>query len=622
LTNENWITAFNSTANPLVYTYDKASNVLSATDFFSSLAYTYDHRNRVKSVDNQGTQQSPRVVLNYTYDVASNLTSVAETIDGVVGATTSYAYDALNRTTRLTQAGGGTSDKRVDLVHNPLGQVTGIERFSDLAGTQSVAATDHVFDALNRLTSVSHRRGATTLASDAVSYDPVDRVMQQVDGDGTSNFVYDNRDQLRSADHTQAGLTDESFTYDANGNRVSSVAHGSGYQTGPGNRLLTDGTFNYQYDAEGNMVRRTEIATGNFRTYLYDHRNRITFIRDRNAADTETISFSTFRYDTLNRRIFRSEERTPAIFGETLVEYFVFDRDDVLLEFSDPDGTNPQSSPLPPTFSRRYLHGPAIDQVFAEEDADGALWHFTDHLGSTTDLVDSQGEVQNHVVYDSFGRVVSQSDPTESSRYLFTGREFESLSGLYYYRARFYDPTVGRFLSEDPLGFGAGDVNPYRYVGNDPLANTDPLGLCKYASANYVDEIKVNDKWTDPMNSEDTDAGPRYRTSPSEPWQPLVAGMDLQSGDEVYTRGANVVVKIGGTAILHLEPDTVLKVPQTNEEFEKDRAAYLERTSILEQLNPLRPVTPDDMKFLNFPKTKDAIGGIKLRPDDTTYIVH
>ena len=79
-------------------------------------------------------------------------------------------------------------------------------------------------------------------------------------------------------------------------------------------------------------------------------------------------------------------------------------------------------------------------------------------------------------MYGAFGNVVVETNPSAGDRFKFTGREFDATTGLYYYRARYYDPALGRFTSQDPLGFGAGDANLYRYGSNDPLRYTDPTG--------------------------------------------------------------------------------------------------------------------------------------------------
>lgn len=131
-----------------------------------------------------------------------------------------------------------------------------------------------------------------------------------------------------------------------------------------------------------------------------------------------------------------------------------------------------------PALSHRYLHGPAVDMILADEKIEGGvLWPLTDHLGSVRDLVDSSGDLQNHLVYDSFGNITSESNDAVDHIFGYTGRERDEESHLNYYRARYYDPEAGRFISNDPIGFSAGDANLYRYVGNQPTTFTDPSGL-------------------------------------------------------------------------------------------------------------------------------------------------
>jgi RHS repeat-associated protein len=105
----------------------------------------------------------------------------------------------------------------------------------------------------------------------------------------------------------------------------------------------------------------------------------------------------------------------------------------------------------------RYFNGPGVDFVLAEEKGDGAiLWALADNQGSVRDLVNESGAIVSHISYDSFGRVLIRTGNVDF-RYGYTGRERDEETGLEYYRACYYDAAVGRFISEDPIGFGAGD---------------------------------------------------------------------------------------------------------------------------------------------------------------------
>jgi RHS repeat-associated protein len=122
--------------------------------------------------------------------------------------------------------------------------------------------------------------------------------------------------------------------------------------------------------------------------------------------------------------------------------------------------------------------GPAIDMVLADEQVyNELLWTLTDNQGSVRDLVDNAGTVESHIDYSSFGKVDLITDDLAQTLYGFTGRERDAETGLNYHRARYYDPVVGRWLSEDPISFGGGDTNLYRYVFNNSVLYTDPTGM-------------------------------------------------------------------------------------------------------------------------------------------------
>jgi len=114
--------------------------------------------------------------------------------------------------------------------------------------------------------------------------------------------------------------------------------------------------------------------------------------------------------------------------------------------------------------------------------ADLVQWTLTDHLNTVRDIAKYDPQtgtptVVNHLVYDAFGRVTSETNPAVDSLFLFTARPFDQDTQLQNNLNRWYDASVGRWLSEDPIGFAGGDGNLYRYVSNGPSGRFDPLGL-------------------------------------------------------------------------------------------------------------------------------------------------
>jgi RHS repeat-associated protein len=455
---ETWLDHSGNAINAISYSYDAASQLKTVTDINSSYTYTYDLAGRLIETDNIGTNGVPNVKLNYSYDAVNNLISAIDTINGQVKGATAYTYDGLDRTTRIIQTGNGVANKRIDMTYDAASQMIGLTRYSDLSGNQLVAQSNYTYDNNGRLIQLTHSKGANTLADYSWSYDAANRLTQTTSNDGTSNYNYDETDQLIGTDHSYQ--TDESYSYDANGNRTN-----SGYSTGSDNRLLTDGKYNYEYDSEGNRTKRIEIATGEVTQYSWDYRNRLTQVTVKDV-NGNVIKKAEYTYDVYDRRITKSVDPDGDGAQTAQIERFVHDGDNIALVF---DGNGNQT--------HRYLYGTEIDQIIADERANNqVIWSLSDNQGTVRDLVDNSGNVVNHIVYDSFGNITSQTHPNIDTRFTYTGRELDAETGLYYYRARYYDAAVGSFISVDPIGFEAGDSNLYRYVLNSPINYTDPSG--------------------------------------------------------------------------------------------------------------------------------------------------
>ncbi len=273
----------------------------------------------------------------------------------------------------------------------------------------------------------------------------------------TTTYGYDADNQLTSE---MSPVESIGYSYDAAGNR-----NGAGDVIGPGNQLLSDGVWNYTYDAAGNLIQKVGVSPGPDKnltwTYTYDNLNALTSaVETTSGTATTTVVYD---YDALGNRI---EEDATINGARTQVTRFAYDGQNV---WADLNGSN--------TLVTRRLFLNAVDEVIARISSGGTVaWYLTDRLGSVRALVNSTGAIIDQINYDGFGNIISESNPSESDRYLWTGREFDRVTGLQYNRARYYDPVTGRWITPDPSGIAAGDTNLYRYVKNDPTNLTDPSG--------------------------------------------------------------------------------------------------------------------------------------------------
>jgi RHS repeat-associated protein len=241
------------------------------------------------------------------------------------------------------------------------------------------------------------------------------------------------------------------------------------------------------------------------------------------AVSGGTVSF---KYDPLGRRIEKSSSATTSVFaydGNNLVEE-----------------TNSSGAVV-----ARYAQTEKVDEPLAMLRSGATSYYNADGLGSVTSLTNAAGAAAETYTYDSFGKVTASAGSL-TNPFQYTGRELDPETGLYYYRARYYDPAAGRFLSEDTSGFGGGDVNLYRYVGNSPVSYIDPGGLDRLPG----DPSGLGPQWTrDPSHSPPN--GSRWRNPNGDqldfdkgrPGQPGWRGRDhwhlndcdkhLKPGDEV-----------------------------------------------------------------------------------------
>ncbi|WP_186767770.1 choice-of-anchor D domain-containing protein [Blastopirellula retiformator] len=471
---ETWLDGV-TTVNTITYGYDAASQLVSVADSTAAYDFTYDRLGRITSTEVDLAALGYDVVLDQAYDALNRRISLAAEIDGTDDFKNEYAYDFLNRLTQVNQAGqvGGNTvaEKRVDFTYDADDkyQFTSITRYADLAGTDTIATSTYGYDFADRLTSLTYvDSGSSTLAGYTWSYDSANRVTGfTVYGHSAEDatYNYDDTNQLEGADYTGTA-NDESYTYDDNGNRTN-----TGYSTGDNNQLLSDGTYNYTYDAEGNRLTRTNISTGDYEVFEYDHRDRLESVTKYDDSDVKQWKVD-YGYDAFNQLVSREADTN----GDGTVDqsgYFIIDNGQIVLVLDDTGDVE-----------HRTLWGPQVDQLLADENGAGDLfWALTDNQNTVRDYVEYDDStdvtsIVNHIAYDAVGKVASETNGSlDAFRFRYTGKYVDPLTGLQYNLNRWYDPATARWMSQDPIEFEAGDANLYRYVGNGHLSWVDPSGL-------------------------------------------------------------------------------------------------------------------------------------------------
>ena len=460
-TAELWFAVDGTLIETSTYTYDIFNNLMTAEDAESSYAYTYDVLDRLVSSDNAGTPDAPNVILTYRYDVDGNRIRVADNS----GVTIDSEYGSRNQLLAKTWFGGEVDEARIEYDYDLALRETEARRYSDVDATNLIGRTETVLDDTGRRIRITHLDGSDiVLANYEYEFDQANRITQQTIDNDVVDYTYDLTGQLLTADHSDPSIPDEFYVYDLNGNRIESHLHGSDYVTGPNNQLLSDGEFNYEYDDEGNQVRRTNIETGEITEFEYDHRNRSIRTTVLSSGGIST-SESQYVFDVFGRRIAVINDADGAGPGAAVRENFVYDGDNVWADYNEAGEA-----------IARYLFGDSIDSNIARwRVGEGTAWYLADHLGTVRGIVDTAGALVNQTTYDSFGQVLSETNSLFGDRYKFVGRELNSESD-YYFRAREYNSGSGRFGSLDPAGFFAGDSNLYRYVENSTLNFNDPTG--------------------------------------------------------------------------------------------------------------------------------------------------
>lgn len=297
----------------------------------------------------------------------------------------------------------------------------------------------------------------------------------------TSTYSYDDGSRLTSILTTlgQTTIDSLSYTMDNAGNRTAKTQNATNYSYAYDNIYrLTQATPSsgspetYTYDPVGNRLTKAPDMPPNTNAttqYSYDDENRLTGVQ---ITQNGNIKQLTFAYDPFGKRISKTivqdaigtDCQSPNVCPRTI--NYVYDGQNIIMEY-DQTGN----------ITAKYTHGPNIDEPLAVQQGTNTYYYHADGLGSITALSNASGSIVQTYSYDSFGNMTATGNIRQPFTY--TAREYDYATGMYFYRARYYDPKVGRFVTKDPIGFKGG-INVYAYVNNNPIMYRDPSGNVWY----------------------------------------------------------------------------------------------------------------------------------------------
>ena len=465
--------------NVETYTFDNAGRVISSTDRNGAVhSIQYDVMgNPLVKTNTDGTQT---ITKTYTYDCMGNLATVYDgnevmhyDYDGSGNKTREYGGNttkifSYNNSGLLTETNiyyGRTKYQRALYTYNESGQVVKVSegyRDSTLINTVSEYQYDVLgrrilavnangtsekteYNAAGLITRLTNYSGPNVISKYEYTYYYDGNQRTKIDESGKTSYVYDDLGRLTEAQLADGTL--QNYTFDSNGNRKTMTVTKDGassiteYAYDLNDRLITEikdgATTSYSYDNNGNMLGKSDGTS--VVTQTFDLLNRMT-----SFSDGETTATYTYNPDNMRRSKTVNGVKTEHIWVGS----------DIALDIT---GSSVVS----------YVQG--IKSNYG--------WYVYNAHGDVVQLCDNNGVVTKSYDYDPYGNQLTEADALDKNPYRYSGEYYDAESGYIYLRARYYDSTTGRFISEDPAFDG---FNWYAYCGGNPLNRWDPSGQAWY----------------------------------------------------------------------------------------------------------------------------------------------
>ncbi len=435
------------------FTYDDAGNLDGYNDGTTSAVYVYDNAGRKTSE----TVTYGSYSWTNTYTHLKN--GLKKTFTGPDNVTYTYMYDTANRLAGVQMpAGIGFLTVNGYNWNRPAG-------FTLPGG----GARAFEYDPLMRIKQIIGKDpGGNDLLNYDYTYDTMDNITSKATEHGDYGYEYDALHRLTDVDNPEAaGLTDEEFTYDNVGNRLTTEDSTSDWDYNFNNELQSSsdstGDAVYEYDDNGNTIKKT--VAGVVTNYVYNVEDRLTEVRD----DSNNL-IASYYYDPFGRRLSKTV-------GSTTTYYHY--SDEGLVAEIDSYGN------VDKTYGWQPGGTWGTDPLFMRESGTYFFYH-NDHLGTPQKLTSSNGAVVWSAKYSSFGEATVEVDTVENNL-RFPGQYYDEETGLHYNMWRYYDPETGRYLRVDPVDSDKGS-SIFAYASNNSINNIDSLGLCE---AGYCDRWRL-----------------------------------------------------------------------------------------------------------------------------------
>ncbi len=435
------LSAVNNNATVL-RTYDDSGRILTETINGKTMQYSYDMANLSRTITYPGGK-----VIKEVFDSRERLASIQDTSETPIF---SFQYNLMNKRTSLSYLNGISAQYSYDTL-NLLSNITYAN------GASPVVNNDYVRTSTGRIQAVVDK--VMSENSERYQYDPIDRLVGFKRGSVVNNDIPSPARQV-------------SYTLDNMSNWLEKTTDGNVENRTVNNlhEYLTVGGISFSHDANGNL------SDDGIHTYSYDAMNRLTQVQLKSDESTLTE----FRYDALGRLI---SKITPT---ETINYYYDLRFRIIEEQIND-------------TTFATYIYGPGQDEILRMETGGQIYYYHSDSRSNVLAVTDLLGNVVERYQYDPYGKISifnSTGSPVSGSlignTFFYKGKKYHPEVGLYFFRARFFSPLIGRFLTRDPIGYG---LNLYEYAYSDPINFDDVFGLapesCRISSSLEFDIGKL-----------------------------------------------------------------------------------------------------------------------------------